>query len=105
MKANFNVLATESGTVNKLMVSEGAMVDIGGAIVMITLADEGAINQSGNEDTANDKKISSIQHSMQIEYLREAYKDGIVSPSEIVEQIFTQIDADGGVKKGNVWIE
>ena len=104
MKAYFNVHASESGVLTKLMVSEGTMVELGGSIAMIKVTNESAIKQSGGTNIS-DEKLSSSIHSMQIESLHEAYKNGTVSPSDIVEQIFSQIHADGGSKKGNVWIE
>jgi len=102
MKANFHVHATESGVLTKMMVIEGMMIELGGSIAMIELVKENIATQS---DGAANTEQSANQHSMQIESLREAYKSGIVSPSDIVEQIFSQIHANGGSKKGNVWIE
>ena len=104
MKANFNVTASESGVITKLMVSEGAMIQLGGPIALITLDDESTSSKSNDASSVN-ANPAPHRYSLQIESLHETYKNGIISPSDIVEQIFSQIQADGGSKQGNVWIE
>ena len=99
MKANFRVPAPASGLLTKLIVSEGEMVQLGGSITMIKLINKSTLNQSNSPSMLN---MSSNRHSLQFETLRSAYKSGTVSPSGIIEQIFLQIQADGGSKKGNI---
>jgi len=111
MKLEISVASPCTGTIVAVRCKEGLLVDQGDILLVVAPKDRNLKRPESKQATGQEqsKLNSKKRHSLQINQLLEAYKNRSVTVSEIVNQIYDDIEArdrEYGEKNfGNVWIQ